>query len=284
VAEDGAAQASSQSLLPLWEKKEGNTMIDNQPVLTIHRGHRRPSPALVEAFRGAATSHLADAMNGRGALDYRIKPLDPGNARFAGPALTAHAYPADIQGWVGAAMEAQAGDVILCTNEAYTGTALIGDLAAGMMKNKGVAAFALTSQAHLCHGVGPNRTKRGRRGNFPTRPSIYPLRWIRQRRHYETSAGFDWSGRFRTSRCCPNPRSRSGDRTHPEQSCSGGGGEGTERFARDLSLSHGGAACAGRQRRGHPGRQDRLGARLRRHPAGRAAGHGKHPVPGRLDQ
>src|SRR5262245_11856652 len=110
-------------------------MIDNQPVLTIHRGHRRPASALVEAFRGAATSHLVDAMNGRGALDYRIKPLDPSHARFAGPALTAHAYPADIQGWVGAAMEAVPGDVILCTNEAYTGTALIGDLAAGMMKN-----------------------------------------------------------------------------------------------------------------------------------------------------
>jgi 4-hydroxy-4-methyl-2-oxoglutarate aldolase len=143
-------------------------MIDNQPVLTIHRGHRRPSPALVEAFRGAATSHLVDAMNGRGALDYRIKPLDPGNARFAGPALTAHAYPADIQGWVGAAMEAEAGDVILCTNEAYTGTALIGDLAAGMMKNKRVAAFVTDGLARdragivatglplFCAGISPN--------------------------------------------------------------------------------------------------------------------------------
>ncbi len=48
-------------------------MIDNQPVLTIHRGHRRPAPALIDAFRGTATSHLADAMEGRGALDWRIK-------------------------------------------------------------------------------------------------------------------------------------------------------------------------------------------------------------------
>jgi 4-hydroxy-4-methyl-2-oxoglutarate aldolase len=116
-------------------------MIENQPVLTIHRGHRRPEPALIEAFRGACTSHLADAMGGRGALDWRIKPLDPGNAAFVGPALTAHSYPADIYGMVGAAMEAQAGDVILCVNESYTGTAVVGDLAAGMMRNKGVAAF-----------------------------------------------------------------------------------------------------------------------------------------------
>lgn len=68
-------------------------MLDNPPLLTIHRGHKRPDPALVAAFRGAQTSHLADAMDGRGALDYRIKPMDPANASFAGPALTALSYP-----------------------------------------------------------------------------------------------------------------------------------------------------------------------------------------------
>ena len=92
-------------------------MIENQPVLTIHRGHRRPAPALIEAFRGTQTSHLVDAMDGRGAVDWRIKPLDPANAGFAGPALTCHSYPADFFGVAGAAMEAEAGDVIMCNNE-----------------------------------------------------------------------------------------------------------------------------------------------------------------------
>lgn len=128
-------------------------MIENQPVLTIHRGHLRPAPALVAAFRGAATSHLADAMEGRGALDWRIKPLDPANARFAGPALTAHSYPADIHGMVGAAMEAMPGDVICCANEFYAGTAVIGDLAAGVMKNKGVAAFVTDGLARDRAGI-----------------------------------------------------------------------------------------------------------------------------------
>ena len=128
-------------------------MIENPPVLTIHRGHRRPEPALLEAFRGAATSHLVDAMDGRGALDWRIKPLDPANAAFIGPALTAHSYPADIHGMVGAAMEAQAGDVILCANDGYTGTAVIGDLAAGMMRNKGVAAFVTDGLARDRAGI-----------------------------------------------------------------------------------------------------------------------------------
>lgn len=128
-------------------------MIENPPVLTIHRGHRRPDRALIEAFRGAPTSHLADAMEGRGAVDWRIKPLDPSNAAFVGPALTAHAYPADFFGVAGAAMEAEPGDVIMCTNEGYTGTAVIGDLAAGVMHNKGIAAFVTDGLARDRAGI-----------------------------------------------------------------------------------------------------------------------------------
>lgn len=128
-------------------------MIENPPLLTIHRGHRRPDRTLIEAFRGAMTSHLADAMEGRGAVDWRIKPLDPANASFVGAALTAHAFPADFFGVAGAAMEAEPGDVIMCTNEGYAGTAVIGDLAAGAMRNKGVAAFVTDGLARDRAGI-----------------------------------------------------------------------------------------------------------------------------------
>lgn len=143
-------------------------MLDNPPLLSIHRGFHRPDRALVEQFRRAQTSHLADAMDGRGALDYRIKPLDPSNASFAGPALTAFAYPADIVALFGALSEAEAGDVIVLANDRYTRTAVIGDIAAGMMKNKGVAAFVTDGLARdragivaaglpvFCGGIQPN--------------------------------------------------------------------------------------------------------------------------------
>jgi 4-hydroxy-4-methyl-2-oxoglutarate aldolase len=143
-------------------------MLDNPPLLTIHRGFRRPDKALIEAFRGAQTSHLADAMDGRGALDYRIKPLDPLNAAFVGPALTAFAYPADIVAMFGALSEAEPGDVIVVANDGYTRTAVFGDIAAGMMKNKGVAAFVTDGLARdkagivatrlpvFCQGIQPN--------------------------------------------------------------------------------------------------------------------------------
>ncbi|WP_428483979.1 RraA family protein [Rhodopila sp.] len=128
-------------------------MLDNPPLLTIHRGFRRPDKALIEQFRGAQTSHLADAMDGRGALDYRIKPLDPSNASFVGPALTAFAYPADIVAMFGALSEAEAGDVIVLANDGYTRTAVFGDIAAGMMKNKGVAAFVTDGLARDKAGI-----------------------------------------------------------------------------------------------------------------------------------
>src|SRR3978361_2329998 len=143
-------------------------MLDNPPLLTIHRGFRRPDKALIEAFRGAQTSHLADAMDGRGALDYRIKPLDPANASFVGPAMTAFAYPADIVATFGALSEAEQGDVIIVANDGYTRTAVFGDIAAGMMKNKGVAAFVTDGLARdkagimvtglpvFCQGIQPN--------------------------------------------------------------------------------------------------------------------------------
>lgn len=143
-------------------------MIHDPPALTIHRGHTRPSKALLDKFKGAQTSHLCDAMNGRGALDYRIKPLEESQSVFVGPALTAHSYPADIAGMFGAVHEAQPGDVLVIANDEFSATAVVGDLAIGMMKNKGVAAFVTDGLARdkagivevglpvFCQGISPN--------------------------------------------------------------------------------------------------------------------------------
>lgn len=128
-------------------------MLDNPPPLTIHRGHRRPDRALLEGFRDAQTSHLADAMDGRGALDHRIKPMDPANASFVGPAITVLAYPADVVGVYGGLAEAEAGDVVVVANDFFAATAVVGDLVAGMMKNKGIAAFVTDGQARDRAGI-----------------------------------------------------------------------------------------------------------------------------------
>jgi len=128
-------------------------MIDNPPPLTIHRGWKRPDPALVARFAGAQTSHLVDAMEGRGALAAPIKPLDPAHACFAAPAITAYAYPADTLAMFAALHEAEPGDVIVVACDAHAGTGLIGDIITGMMHNKGVAAFVTDGLARDRAGI-----------------------------------------------------------------------------------------------------------------------------------
>lgn len=128
-------------------------MLDDPPALTIHRGHRRPDPALVARFRGAETSHLVDAMGGRGALAWNIKPLEPKGCAFAGAALTAFAGPADIAAVHGALAEAQPGDVVVVANDGYLGTAVVGDLICGMFRNKGVAALVTEGLARDRAGI-----------------------------------------------------------------------------------------------------------------------------------
>ncbi len=128
-------------------------MIDNPPPLTIYRGWKRPDPALVARFAGAQTSHLVDAMEGRGMLNWRIKPLDANCASFAAPAVTGYAYPADTLAMFGALHEAQAGDAIIVGCDGFTPTALIGDIITGMMHNKGVVAFVTDGLARDRAGI-----------------------------------------------------------------------------------------------------------------------------------
>lgn len=143
-------------------------MLDDPPLLTIKAGFARPEPAKVAAFKGAQTSHLVDAMDGRGALDWTIKPCDPDNAAFVGVAVTCHAFPADNLAMFGAMEIALPGDVIMCANDSYRVTALVGDLVAGMMKNAGIAALVTDGLARdragiiaaglplFCAGIVPN--------------------------------------------------------------------------------------------------------------------------------
>lgn len=143
-------------------------MLDDPPLLTIKAGFQRPDPVKVAALKGAQTSHLVDAMDGRGALDWTIKPCDSDNASFVGVAVTCHAYPADNLALFGAMEIAQPGDVIMCANDSYRLTALVGDLVAGMMKNAGLAALVTDGLARdrvgivaaglplFCAGIVPN--------------------------------------------------------------------------------------------------------------------------------
>ena len=128
-------------------------MIADPPVLTIRREFERISPELVTRFTGSETVHIVDAMEGHGALDYRIKPLDPSSASFAGPALTCHAGADDNLAILAAFALARPGDVIVAASDGFTGSAVIGDLFARYARNCQLAAIVTDGLARDTVGI-----------------------------------------------------------------------------------------------------------------------------------
>jgi 4-hydroxy-4-methyl-2-oxoglutarate aldolase len=128
-------------------------MIVDSPVLTIRREIDRINPQQVAKFAGAETVHIVDAMDGHGALDYRIKPLDPGSASFAGPALTCHAGADDNLAILAAFAMARPGDVIVAASDGFTGSAVVGDLFARYACNCGITAIVTDGLARDTAGI-----------------------------------------------------------------------------------------------------------------------------------
>ena len=60
-------------------------MIGDPVMLTVRRNIERPSKALLKSFDGMPTGFVTDAYNGKGCLDYAIKPLLP-TMNFSGSA------------------------------------------------------------------------------------------------------------------------------------------------------------------------------------------------------
>jgi 4-hydroxy-4-methyl-2-oxoglutarate aldolase len=99
--------------------------------LTIRRKFQRASAAILAQFHGVATSAIADALGGRGALDYTLKPIDPQCCHFVGSALTCETGPSDNLAILAALTIAQEGDVIVAASDGFGGSAVIGDKCEG---------------------------------------------------------------------------------------------------------------------------------------------------------
>ena len=143
-------------------------MIEDPPQLQIRRRFPRPDAALVASFADVPTEHLVDAMDGRGALDYRIKAIDPTRASFAGCAVTCQCAPGDNLAIVAALAQLMPGDVIVAATDAHRSLAVVGRRITGMAKNRGAVAVVTDGLARdtpgirnnglpvFCSGVTPN--------------------------------------------------------------------------------------------------------------------------------
>jgi 4-hydroxy-4-methyl-2-oxoglutarate aldolase len=147
-------------------------MIEDPPLLQIRRRFQRPADRDLAALAGLQTGYITDAMGGRGALDYRIKPLAPLKGTMVGVAVTCQCGPADNLALFGALHAAGAGDVLIAATDGFTGTAVTGDLLMGMARNRGVAGLVTDGMVRdvagilslglpvFCAGVTPNSPAR----------------------------------------------------------------------------------------------------------------------------
>jgi 4-hydroxy-4-methyl-2-oxoglutarate aldolase len=114
-------------------------MIEEPPPIVFATPADRPSTDVIERFRGAPTSFIVDAMNGAGALDWRIKRLV--GRSLVGVALTCDCGPLDNLAFMAALAECRPGDVLVVATGGYVGAAVTGDLLIGVARNRGAAGF-----------------------------------------------------------------------------------------------------------------------------------------------
>jgi len=128
-------------------------MINEPPLLTIRTSFERPPQAVLEGFARTTACWVGDAMSGRGALDAGIRPIVPTDRVVAGPAITVSASANSNAAIFGAIANAQRGDILLAAAEAFTGAAVIGDVLAGMARNRGIAALVIDGMVRDIAGL-----------------------------------------------------------------------------------------------------------------------------------
>lgn len=156
-------------------------MLEDPPILTIKRSWRRPAKARLARLEGVQSGQAVDAMQGRGALDASIKPLDPACCTILGTAITCETGPNDNLAIIAALSLAKPGDVVISATEGFAHSAVVGDNLAWMAKTKGLAGIVVDGMMRdlagllpvglplFCRGITPNscvRSGPGRVG-FP---------------------------------------------------------------------------------------------------------------------
>jgi 4-hydroxy-4-methyl-2-oxoglutarate aldolase len=142
-------------------------MIGDPTKLVMRTTFARLSPAELTPFGGRSTSFVVDAMNGRGALHYTIKPLDPSSC-MVGSALTARAGARDNLAALAALDLIEPGDVLVISTQGFEGTATLGDNMARIAQMRGALGVVTDGMVRdaaeiialglpvFCRGVTPN--------------------------------------------------------------------------------------------------------------------------------
>lgn len=128
-------------------------MLENPPLLSIKKAWPRVSQETVRKLDGVQTGHIIDAMDGRGALDAAIKPIDPNRAHFVGLAITAETGPSDNLAILAAIAVGRPGDCLIAAADGFTGTAVVGDNVCWLARNAGFAGIVIDGMARDLDGM-----------------------------------------------------------------------------------------------------------------------------------
>ncbi len=128
-------------------------MLEEPPLLVVRKSFKRPPAEKLARLEGVQTGHIVDAMDGRGALDSTIKPVDPGRAQFVGTAMTCATGPSDNLAILAAVALAQKGDVVVSASDGFTSTAVVGDIVSLLAKNAGIQAIVVDGMARDSEGI-----------------------------------------------------------------------------------------------------------------------------------
>jgi regulator of RNase E activity RraA len=135
----------------------------------IYMNTPRPTPDLLDCFRGVPTGNVADAMDRLAAMDYRIKPLDA-VLHLCGPALTVRTRPGDnLMVWK-AVDVAQPGDVIVVATYDHTTVSTFGDRLVMAARARGIAGIVCDGLCRDASGIRATGMPTFVRGSVPSSP------------------------------------------------------------------------------------------------------------------
>lgn len=129
----------------------------------------RPAQELVAQFADAPTGNICDAMDRFGAMDYRIKPIDPAS-RMCGTAVTIRTRPGDNLAIYQALELAGAGDVLVIQTYDHTVGSTIGDLVVNNAKRRGLAGIVCDGLVRDASGIRATGLPVFARGLSPSSP------------------------------------------------------------------------------------------------------------------
>jgi regulator of RNase E activity RraA len=130
----------------------------------------RPPEECIAPFRDTPAGNVCDAMDRLGAMDFRIKPLDPAS-RLCGPALTVRTRPGDnLMVWK-AVDVAQPGDVLVIATYGFATTSTFGENVVKAAKAKGVAGIVCDGLCRDVSGIRATGLPTFALGAIPSSPS-----------------------------------------------------------------------------------------------------------------